>query len=81
MTFPDHGMDSLLRQAAQDLALPDVDRLVAEGDTVVAIGSGRAALADGGEHHFAFCDVFTFRSDLIARVESFVVELAARAVP
>ncbi|WP_107767544.1 hypothetical protein [Nocardioides terrigena] len=33
MTIPDHGVDLLLRQAAQDLALPDVDRLVAGGVT------------------------------------------------
>lgn len=60
-----------------------VDRLVEEGATVVAIGSGRADRADGGEHRFAFCDVFTFRGDLIARVESYVVAVndPARAVP
>ena len=33
MTTPDHGVDLLLRQTAQDLALPDVDRLVAGGVT------------------------------------------------
>lgn len=33
MTTPDHGVDLLLRQAAQDLLLPDVDRLVAGGVT------------------------------------------------
>lgn len=31
MTHPDHGVDLLLRRAAADLALPDVDRLVAGG--------------------------------------------------
>ena len=30
----------------------------------------------GGEFRFAFCDVFTFRDDLICRVESYVVPLA-----
>jgi uncharacterized protein len=60
-----------------------VDRLVEEGATVVAIGSGRAAMTGSGDHHFGFCDVFTFRGDLIARVESYVVALndAARTVP
>jgi ketosteroid isomerase-like protein len=53
-----------------------VDRLVEEGETVVAVGSGRAALAAGGHHDFAFCDVFTFRAELIARVESYVVALS-----
>jgi len=58
-----------------------VDRLVEEGDTVVAVGRGRAARTEGGEHHFAFCDVFTFRGDLIARVESYVVALTTRVMP
>jgi len=53
-----------------------VDRLVEQGDTVVAIGDGRGHRADGSAHAFAFCDVFTFRGDLIARVESYVVPLA-----
>ncbi|WP_457207380.1 hypothetical protein [Nocardioides sp. P5_C9_2] len=33
MTIPDHGVDLLLRQAADHLAIPDVDRLVAGGVT------------------------------------------------
>jgi ketosteroid isomerase-like protein len=52
-----------------------VDRLVIDGDTIVAIGSGVAALAAGGQHRFAYCDVFTFRRELIARVESYVVPI------
>lgn len=54
-----------------------VDRLVVDGDTIVAIGSGVAALVAGGEHRFAYCDVFTFRGDVVARVESYVVPLSA----
>jgi ketosteroid isomerase-like protein len=54
-----------------------VDRLVEEGDTVVAIGDGMALHADGTPHAFAFCDAFTFRGDLIERVESYVVALAS----
>ena len=52
-----------------------LDRLVEEGDTVVAIGTGEAHFAGGATHRFAYCDVFTFRVDLIARVESYVVPL------
>ena len=37
MTNPDHGVDLLLRRTADDLALPDVDRLVAGG-----VSRGRA---------------------------------------
>lgn len=52
-----------------------VDRLVEEGDTVVAIGDGAGPRPDREPFRFAFCDVFTFRGDLIARVESYLVAL------
>jgi uncharacterized protein len=52
-----------------------VDRLVEEGDTVVAIGSGAASRRGGELHRFAFCDVFTFAGDRIGRVESYLVGL------
>ncbi|WP_229022957.1 nuclear transport factor 2 family protein [Actinomarinicola tropica] len=55
----------------------DVDRVVEDGDVVVAIGRGRSRQRSGDEHRFAFCDVFTFSGDLIGRVESYVVPLAA----
>ena len=54
-----------------------IDRLVEQGDVVVAIGDGHGRRADGTAHAFAFCDVFTFRGELIARVESYVVPLPA----
>jgi ketosteroid isomerase-like protein len=53
----------------------DVDRLIEEADTIVAIGEGRGAQAGGEPFGFAFCTVFTFSGDLIARVESYVVPL------
>jgi ketosteroid isomerase-like protein len=54
-----------------------IDRLIEEGDSVVAVGEGRATAVGAGDLGFAFayCDVFTFRGDLIARVESYVVPL------
>jgi ketosteroid isomerase-like protein len=52
-----------------------VDRLVEEGDTVVAIGSGETTHRSGAVHRFAFCDVFTFAGDEICRVESYLVAL------
>ena len=52
-----------------------LDRLVEEGDTVVAIGTGRGNHREAGPFAFAYCDVFTFRDDLIRRVESYVVPL------
>ena len=54
-----------------------LDRLVEEGNTVVAIGSGEGTHRSGTVHRFAYCDVFTFDGDLIARVESYLVPLTA----
>ncbi len=53
-----------------------VDRKLEAGDTVVCIGEGQGQMKAGGEFGFAFCDVFTFRDDLICRVESYVVPLS-----
>lgn len=52
-----------------------VDRLVEEGDTVVAIGTGESTDTSGRVHRFAYCDVFTFRGGEICRVESYLVPL------
>ena len=52
-----------------------VDRKVEQGDTVVCIGEGQGQMKSGEAFRFAFCDVFTFRGDLIGRVESYVVPL------
>ena len=54
-----------------------LDRLVEEGDTVVAIGSGSAQQTDGSTHRFVYCDVFTFAGALIGRVESYLVPLTS----
>jgi ketosteroid isomerase-like protein len=56
-----------------------VDRLVEEGDVVVATGTGSGTLNAGGDFEFAFCTVFTFTSDRIGRVESFIVPLSEPA--
>ena len=53
-----------------------VDRTLEAGDTVVCIGQGQGQTKAGGEFRFAFCDVFTFRDDLICRVESYIVPLS-----
>lgn len=53
----------------------DVDRLVEEGDTVVAVGAGSGSRTSGETHRFAYCDVFTFAGDAIRRVESYLVPL------
>jgi ketosteroid isomerase-like protein len=52
-----------------------IDRLVEEGETVVAIGTGAGTRTSGEVHRFAYCDVFTFAGDLVRPVESYVVPL------
>lgn len=52
-----------------------LDRLVEDGDTVVAIGTGAGTRTNGDVHRFAYCDVFTFAGDKVRRVESYVVPL------
>ena len=52
-----------------------VDRLVEEGDVVVAVGTGSTTRVGGQSMAFAFCDVFTFDGPLVRRVESYVVPL------
>jgi ketosteroid isomerase-like protein len=56
----------------------EVDRLVEEGDTVVALGGGQARRRDGADFRFAYADVFTFRGPAVCRVESYLVPLMAR---
>lgn len=53
----------------------ELDRLVTEGDTVVAIGRGESTHQSGEVRRFAFCDVFTFAGEAISRVESYLVPL------
>jgi ketosteroid isomerase-like protein len=49
-----------------------VDRKIDEGDTVVCIGEGHGQMTAGDEFRFAFCDIFTFRDNLICRRPGFV---------
>lgn len=53
-----------------------IDRLIEEGDTVVATGGGSAAKKGGGRFDFVFCDVFTFNGDLISRLDTYLVGLS-----
>ncbi|WP_320777214.1 nuclear transport factor 2 family protein [Streptomyces sp. CRN 30] len=52
-----------------------LDRLVEEGDTVVATGGGRTRRKDGEVLGFLFSDVFTFTGDAISRLETYQVNL------
>ena len=52
-----------------------IDRLVEEGETVVAIGEIIASPRGAASVRLAYCDVFTFAGELIDRVESYLVPL------
>ncbi len=53
-----------------------VERTIDAGDVVVVTGTGRGQHRENGRFRFAYSDLFTFRDDLIAQVDSYVVPLA-----
>ncbi len=55
------------------------DRVLEDGDVVIVTGTGEGRFKTGEAHRFAFCDLFTFRDELICRVESYVVPLSGAA--
>ena len=54
----------------------DLDRLVEEGDTVVAVGHGAMTLKEVGRVPFVFTEIFSFAGDLIRRIETFHINVA-----
>lgn len=52
-----------------------LEKLIEDGDTVVAQGRGDVSLRDGGALSFVFCDVFVFEGELIKKLESYQVNL------
>jgi ketosteroid isomerase-like protein len=76
-----HGYRTLRGKAAFDGEIENdatvgsptlhLDRLIEEGDTVVAVGSGEMILRDTGRVAFHFTELYTFTGDRISRVETF----------
>jgi uncharacterized protein len=56
-----------------------IERLVEEGDVVVAVGAVEAARKDGGGLAAVFADVFYFEGDRIRRLETYQMEKLASA--
>jgi uncharacterized protein len=54
-----------------------LDRLIEEGDTVVAVGSGEMSLKEAGRVAFVFTEVLTFAGDRISRLETFHVNVGS----
>ena len=52
-----------------------VERLIEEGDVVVAEGQVRSTRRDGGKLHAVFCDVFIMRGGKIARLITYLMVL------
>jgi uncharacterized protein len=48
-----------------------VERLIEEGDSVVATGSGSVTKQGGEELSFVFCEVFTFTGDEVSRLDTY----------
>jgi ketosteroid isomerase-like protein len=55
----------------------NLDRLIEEGDTVVAVGSGAMTLKEAGRVAFVFTEVFTFTGDRISRIETFHINVGS----
>jgi ketosteroid isomerase-like protein len=53
----------------------DVERVIEAGDVVVVAGVGRGRHRQAGDFRFAFNDLFIFRGELIAEIDSYVVPL------
>ena len=52
-----------------------VDRTIEAADVVVVTGTGAGRHREAGPFRFAYNDLFTFRGDLIAEIDSYVVPL------
>lgn len=52
-----------------------VDRTIESGEVVVVTGTGQGRHREAGTFRFAYNDLFTFRGDLIAQVDSYIVPL------
>ncbi|HEV2755567.1 MAG TPA: nuclear transport factor 2 family protein [Actinomycetota bacterium] len=55
----------------------EIERLVEEGDVVVAEGSVRHTRVVGAPLHARFCDVFHMEQGLIKRLTSYLVQMPA----
>jgi ketosteroid isomerase-like protein len=51
------------------------DRLIAEGDSVVALGQIELPDASGRPVHYEYCDVWQLRDGKLAGLRAFVVEM------
>ena len=76
-----HGKEAFDNEIENDAAVGsptiDLDRLIEEGDTVVAVGHGEMTQKEAGRVAFVFTEVFTFSGDKIVRLETFHINLTS----
>lgn len=51
-----------------------VDKIIAEGDSVVCYGDMTMKGEDGNEGTYSYCDVYAFSGDKVSELQSFVVK-------
>jgi ketosteroid isomerase-like protein len=68
--------DEIENDACEGSPTITVDRVIEEGDAVVAIGAVRQPMKNGTTLEAVFCDVFTFVGDKINRLETYQVNLS-----
>jgi ketosteroid isomerase-like protein len=71
-----HGMKTVTgRDAGGPTPQLYLDRLIEEGDTVAVVGRGSVDMGSGDPVDFVYSEVFTFRDDLVSRLDTFHVWL------
>jgi ketosteroid isomerase-like protein len=53
----------------------ELDQLIEEGDSVVAVGHGAMTLKEAGRVPFVFTEVFTFAGSKVRRIETFHINV------
>jgi uncharacterized protein len=74
-----HGKEAFNAEIENDAAVGNptlnIDRLIEEGNTVVAIGHGEMTLKESGPVSYVFTEIFTFTGDKINHLETFHINL------
>ena len=71
------GKDELRRWMAEAYKEPprfDVQRMIADGDSVAALGEITMTDDDGNDTRFSYCDVWRIRDGKLAELEAYVIE-------
>ena len=51
-----------------------VDKIIAEGDSVVSCGDMTMKDKEGKNQQYSYCDIYSFENDKIAELTSFVIK-------